>query len=135
MEWMKASAMLIGRVLLVLVFLKSGIGKVGHFEDAAQYMAKAGMPYTSFFLLGAIFLELAGSLTVILGFLTRWGTLLLILFLIPATLIFHGDFGDRMQMIHFMKNASMLGGCLFLLGAGPGRLSLDYLFGGRKRRK
>ena len=135
MEWMKAFAMLIGRILLVLIFLNSGIGKVGNFEGTAQYMAKAGMPYTSFFLLGAIFFELAGSLTVILGFLTRWGTLLLILFLIPTTLIFHGDFADRMQMIHFMKNVSMLGGCLFLLGAGPGRLSLDYLFNGRKRRR
>jgi len=135
MEWMKALAMLVGRILLVLIFLNSGIDKVGHFEGTAQYMAKAGMPYTSFFLLGAIVFELVGSMTVILGFLTRWGTLLLILFLIPTTLIFHGNVADRMQMIHFMKNVGMLGGCFFLLGAGPGRFSLDHLFSGRKRRR
>ena len=135
MEWLKALVMLIGRILMVLIFLDSGIGKIGNFAETAQLMAKFGMPYTTFFLLGSIFLELVGGLSIVLGYFTRLGTLLIILFLIPATLIFHTDFGDRIQMIMFMKNVSMLGGCLFLLGAGPGRLSLDYLFGGRKRRR
>ncbi len=133
MEWVKAFAMLVGRILLVLIFLHSGVGKIENFAATAQYMAKAGMPYTTFFLLGAIFLELVGSITIILGFLTRWGAFLLIIFLIPTTLVFHTNFADRMQMIHFMKNVSMFGGFLLLLGAGPGRLSFDYLFRGRKR--
>ena len=135
MEWVKALLMLIGRILMVLIFLNSGIGKIGNFAETAQLMAKFGMPYTPFFLLGSIFLELVGGLSIVLGHFTRLGTLLIILFLIPATLIFHTDFGDRIQMIMFMKNVSMLGGCLFLLGAGPGRLSLDYLFSGRKRER
>jgi putative oxidoreductase len=135
MEWLKALAMLVGRILLVLIFLQSGAGKIGNFSGTAQYMTKFGMPYTTFFLLGAIFLEVVGSITIVLGFLTRLGTFLIILFLIPTTLIFHTNFADAGQMIHFMKNVSMLGGCFILLGAGPGRLSLDYLFGGRKRRR
>ena len=61
MEWVKAVAMLIGRILLILIFIKSGLGKIENFAGTAQYMAKAGMPYTNFFLLGAIFFELAGS--------------------------------------------------------------------------
>ena len=136
MEWLKAVAMLVGRILLVLIFFKSGIGKIENFSGTAQYMAKAGMTlYTSLFLLGAIFIEVVGSITVILGFLTRVGTALLLIFLIPTTLIFHGNFADRGQMIHFMKNVSMFGGLLVLLAVGPGQLSLDRLFGGRKRRK
>ena len=135
MEWLKAFAMLVGRILLVLIFLKSGIGKIEHFAGTAQYMAKAGMPYTTFFLLGAIFCEIVGSITVILGFLSRVGTAILLIFLIPTTLIFHGNFADQGQMIHFMKNVSMFGGFLVLLATGPGQLSLDYLFGGRKRRR
>ncbi len=133
MEWLKAVAMLAGRILLVVIFLKSGIGKIEHFAGTAQYMAKAGMPYTTFFLLGAIFIEIVCSIAVILGFLTRLGAVLLLLFLIPTTLIFHGNFADQGQMIHFMKNVSMFGGLLLLLATGPGRLSIDYLFGGRKR--
>ena len=135
MEWLKAVAMLIGRILMVLIFLKSGIGKIENFSGTALFMTKAGMPYTPFFLFGAIFLELAGGLTIALGFLTRVGALMLLVFLVPTTLIFHGNFADQGQVIHFMKNVSMFGGCLFLLGAGPGRFSLDYLFGGRKRRR
>ncbi len=132
MEWVKAFSILIGRILLVLIFLNSGIGKIGNFAGTEKYMAQFGMPSTTLFLLGAIFLELAGSVSVILGYFTRVGLLLLIIFLIPATLIFHSNFGERIQMIMFMKNVSMLGGCLILLGAGPGKISLDYIFGGRE---
>ena len=133
MDGWKAFAILIGRILLALIFLKSGIGKIGNFEGTAQYMAKFGMPLTTFFLLGAIFLELVGSITVILGYFARFGTLLLIIFLIPTTLIFHTHFADPMQKIHFMKNVSMLGGCFVLLATGAGRLSLDYLLRGKKK--
>ncbi len=132
MEWIKAFGSLISRILLVLIFLNSGIGKIGNFEGTAQYMAKFGMPYTSFFLIGAILFELVGSLSVILGYFTRFGTFLILIFLIPTTLIFHTNFNDRIQMIMFMKNVSMFGGCLLLLVVGPGRLSLDYFL--RKKR-
>ncbi len=132
MEWFKAFIGLIGRILLVLIFLNSGIGKIGNFEGTTQYMAKFGMPFTNYFLMGAIFLELVGSITAILGYYTRFGVLLILLFLIPTTLVFHTNFGDKIQMIMFMKNVSMLGGCLLLLSQGPGRLSLDYLIRKKK---
>jgi putative oxidoreductase len=131
MDKLKDLATLIGRILLVLIFFYSGIGKVGSFEGTAQYMVKYGMPYVNFFLVGAIFLEGIGSLTVILGYFTRFGALLLLIFMIPTTLIFHTDFADPMQKIHFMKNVSMFGGLLILLSTGAGRYSLDYLL--RKR--
>jgi len=133
MEWLKAFGSLIGRILLVLIFLNSGIGKIGNFEGTAQYMAKFSMPNTSFFLFGAIFLELVGSITAILGYYTRFGALLLLIFLVPTTLIFHANFADRMQVIQFMKNVSMFGGCFLLLASGPGRLSLDYFLRGKKK--
>jgi putative oxidoreductase len=125
MEWLKAFGSLIGRILLVLIFFNSGIGKIGNFEGTAQYMAKFGMPFPSFFLLGAIVFELAGSLSVILGYFTRLGAFLILIFLIPTTLIFHTNFSDRIQMIMFMKNVSMFGGCLLLFSTGPGKLSFD----------
>jgi len=133
MEGCKALAVLVGRILLVWIFLMSGIGKIGNFEGTTQYMAKFGMPLPSFFLLGAIFLELVGSVTIVLGYFTRAGAILLLVFLIPTTLIFHGA-DDPGQKIQFMKNVSMFGGLLILLSAGAGRYSLDYLFRERKKR-
>jgi len=133
MESGKAWVSLIGRILLVLIFFQSGIGKIGNFEGTAKYMASRGMPLPTFFLIGAIFFELVGTITVITGYFTRLGALLLIIFLIPTTLVFHTHFADPMQKIHFMKNVSMLGGCLILLTAGAGRFSLDHLLRERKK--
>jgi len=133
MEWLKAFGILIGRILLILIFLQSGIGKIGNFEGTAKFMASNGMPYANFFLVGAILFELVGSIAVILGYFTRFGALLILIFLIPTTLIFHTNFADQVQMIMFMKNVSMFGGCLILLSQGPGRLSIDYLLRGKKR--
>jgi len=138
MEWLKSFGILIGRILLVLIFLKSGIGKIENFEGTAQYMAGHGVaPYTNFFLIGAIFLELVGSITVILGYFARFGSILLLLFLIPTTLIFHDVFAANPSQdlwIHFMKNVGMFGGLLVLLSVGPGRFSLDYFFRRGKKR-
>jgi putative oxidoreductase len=134
MEWLKSLATLVGRILLVLIFLNAGIDKIEGFEGTAKFMAEYGMPYTSLFLFGAIIFELAGSIFVILGYYARFGALLLLIFLIPTTIIFHTNFGDPNQVIHFMKNVSMFGGCLVLLSMGPGRFSLDYIFRGRQKR-
>ena len=110
MEWLKSLASLCGRILLVLIFLSSGIDKIQNFEGTAKYMATFGMPYTPYFLFGAIILELAGSVFVILGYYTRFGALLLLIFLIPTTIIFHTNFDDQIQIIMLMKNISMFGG-------------------------
>jgi len=134
MEWLKGFGILIGRILVVLIFFKSGIGKIENFEGTAQVMASHGIaPYTNFFLIGAIFFELAGSITVILGYFARFGALLLLLFLIPTTLIFHDVFADPKMMVEFMKNVGIFGGLLVLLAVGAGRFSLDYFFRGGKK--
>jgi uncharacterized membrane protein YphA (DoxX/SURF4 family) len=135
MEGWKALAILIGRIFLALIFFQSGIGKIGNFAGTAQYMASQGMPNTNSFLVAAIFFELVGSITIILGYFTRFGILLLLIFLIPTTLIFHTNFADPMQKIHFMKNVSMYGGLLVLLSAGAGRYSLDYFLRGGETKK
>jgi putative oxidoreductase len=90
-----------------------------------SYMAAAGMPLVSLFLVLAILAEIGGSLSVLLGLLTRWGAVVLIVFLFPAILIFHTNFGDHVQWIMFQKNVSMLGGLIMLAIAGPGDWSLD----------
>jgi uncharacterized membrane protein YphA (DoxX/SURF4 family) len=135
MEWFKSFGILIGRILLVLIFLQAGIGKIEDFNGTAQYMASHGIaPYTNFFLVGAIFFELVGSITVILGYFTRFGAILLLIFLVPTTLIFHDAFADPKMMIQFMKNVGIFGGLLVLLSVGAGRFSLDYLFRRGKKR-
>lgn len=112
-----------GRVLLSLIFLLSGLNKIGDFSGTAEYMAAAGMPMVNILLVGAIVFEIVGALLVMTGFQARIGAAMLIIFLIPATLIFHNFWaleGDeqQIQMIMFLKNLSIGGGLLFLIGQG-----------------
>ncbi len=137
MEWLKGFVILIGRILLVLIFLQAGIGKIENFDGTAQIMANHGIaPYTNFFLVGAIFFELAGSITIILGYFARFGAILLLIFLVPTTLIFHDILGANPSQevwINFMKNVGIFGGLLIVLAAGAGRFSLDYFFRSGKK--
>lgn len=115
---------LAARVLLSALFLMSGINKILNPADTQQYMASYGMPLTGLFLMGAIALELAGGLSVLLGYKARWGAIALIIFLIPATLIFHTNFADQMQTIQFMKNLAILGGLLMIVQNGSGDIAI-----------
>jgi putative oxidoreductase len=115
---------LVGRILLATIFIMSGFSKVGNFQSTVQYMELHGIPMAPFFLYSAITLEVLGGLSLALGYRAKFGIYMLILFLIPATLIFHGKIGDRSQMVHFLKNLSIMGGLICLLGTGTGKFSL-----------
>ena len=122
---------LFGRILLAVPFIPSGIGKIFGFEGTVQMMAGEGMTVaTSFLLIGAIVFELVGAFLILIGYKARFGALLLIIFLIPATLIFH-DFWQftgqeqMMQMQNFTKNLGLLGGLSLLVAYGAGALSFD----------
>ncbi|HEY2922284.1 MAG TPA: DoxX family protein [Candidatus Binatia bacterium] len=108
-----------GRVLLSVIFLLSGLGKIIDWDGNAQAMASQGMPLIPLLLIGAIITELAGGLSVLLGWKARWGALLLFLYLIPTTLIFHNFWaftGAEMQtqLVNFLKNLSIMGGLLLV---------------------
>ncbi len=115
---------LIGRIFLALIFLISGLGKIADFNGTQQYMVSQGMPMTGLLLVFAIIFELGGGLSIITGFKARWGAGALIVFLVLATAVFHMDLADRMQMTQFLKNLSMIGGLLLVVGFGTGYYSL-----------
>jgi putative oxidoreductase len=117
---------LIGRVLLGLIFLVSAINKISDPQGTQQYMTVMGMTWmTTLFYIGAVAVEMAGSLSLLLGYRAKAGGWLLFLFMIPTTLIFHTNFADPNQMIHFLKNLSMMGGLLYVARYGAGRYSMD----------
>lgn len=123
-------APLSGRILLSAIFLMSGFGKITDFSGTTGYMASHGMPAVSFLLVMAILFELFGGLSVLTGFKARWGAVALIVFLIPATLIFHAFWAVepdqvRMQTINFMKNLAIMGGLLQIVAHGAGAFSID----------
>jgi putative oxidoreductase len=123
-----------GRILLGLIFLMSGIGKIRDWAGTIEYMKVTWMKdYAQAIpvLLGvAIFVEIVGAVLLITGFKARLGSFALIVFLVAASLTFH-RFWDlegpaRMtEMVNFMKNVSILGGLLLVVSRGPGLCSID----------
>jgi putative oxidoreductase len=116
---------LVARAFLVAIFFRSGLSKLFDFAGTQEQIAGQGLPLAGLLTVGAIAFELLGALSVVLGYKARWGALLLILFLIPTTLIFHTDFAQQAQITQFFKNLAILGGLLLVTYYGSGPLSLD----------
>jgi putative oxidoreductase len=123
-------AALVGRILLAVMFIISGFGKITGYDGTAGYMAAKGLPMVNVLLPLTILTELGGGLDLVAGFKARWVALLLAGFTILAALIFHNfwaaDAAQHMnQQIHFMKNITIAGGMLMVFAFGPGRYSVD----------
>jgi putative oxidoreductase len=129
-EAVKTYGPLAGRILLALIFVVSGYGKITGFEGTVGYIAAKDLPLPQLAAIGAIVVELGGAILLIIGWQTRWAATALFLFLIPTTLIFHNFWAAdaaqvQGQTIHFMKNLCIMGGMLYVMAFGAGPLSVD----------
>src|SRR5258708_4235124 len=114
-----------GRLLIAVLFLLSGLGKVAAPAMTQGYIASAGLPVPLLGYLITIIVEVGGGLLLIIGFQTRIAALVLAAFTLAAALAFHNNFADQNQMIHFFKNMAILGGLLQVAAFGPGSITLD----------
>jgi putative oxidoreductase len=120
---------LVGRILIAIIFLVSGIGKIGGFAGTAGYMASKGLPMAEVLLVITIVIEIGAAAMLILGFKARLGATLLFLWMIPVTFIFHNFWAvpaaeQQLQTIMFMKNLAIMGAMLYIMAFGSGKYSL-----------
>lgn len=113
----------IARILMALIFVLSGLSKIGATEAIRGYMEAMGVP--GILLWPTIAFEISAGLLVAVGYQTRVIAFLLSGFCLVTAAIFHHQFADQIQMIMFLKNISMAGGFLLLACAGPGLASVD----------
>lgn len=125
-----ATASLLGRFGLSLIFIVSGLGKIAGYAATQGYMESAGVPGALLPLV--IALELGGGLAILGGAFTRWIALALAAFSLASAALFHADLGDAGQAINFWKNVAMAGGFLTLAAHGAGAFSLDNAWGKRR---
>ena len=124
-------APVLGRLLIAALFIPAGLTKIAGFENTAAYMAAQGLPLVSLLLVTTILIEAGCGLLILIGWRAREAALLLFLFLIPVTLIFHGFWGIEdltaraQEQRAFMKNLAIMGGVLMIAGLGSGPLSLQ----------
>ena len=114
---------LVSRILLGLIFVLAGFGKLMDPAGTAGYIASVGLP--GLLVWPTIALELLGGLAIIVGYQTRIVSLALAAFCVLSAAIFHNNFADQMQMISFLKNLAIAGGFLQLYLHGAGALAID----------
>lgn len=120
---------LTARILMSQIFLISGVMKIVDWSGTEEQMAGRGMFWIPLFHIAAILVELGAGLALLLGFKARLAALTLFLFLIPVTLTFHNFWTyppeqQKMQMIMFMHNLTLMGGLLLVMTFGAGPLSV-----------
>jgi putative oxidoreductase len=130
METLQRFGPLIGRILIAFIFLFAGYGKVVGFEGTVGYIASKGLPLPQLAAIAAIVVELGGSIMLIVGWNARLAAAALFVFTAMTALFFHNFWAvpadqAQNQMIHFMKNISMMGGLLFVVVHGSGPVSIS----------
>ncbi|CNJ77754.1 DoxX family protein [Yersinia enterocolitica] len=128
MNKLQDTGLLVARILMPILFIVAGYGKMGDaYAGTQQYMQAMGVP--GFFLPLTILLEFGGGLAILFGFLTRTTALFTAGFTILTALIFHTNFSEGVNQLMFMKNLTIAGGYIVLAVAGPGGFSIDRLLG------
>lgn len=116
---------LIGRILLAVIFLLSGVNKLFAPGPTQAYIAAAGLPAPLLAYIVALVVEIGGGVLLVIGWQTRWAALALAAFTLVAALGFHSNFAEQNQMIHFLKNVAIAGGLLQVFAFGAGAFSID----------
>lgn len=126
----KSPLVVVGRVLLALMFILSGLMKLADIQGTAGYIASGGLPVPVLLAVLVGLLELLGGLAIALGFQARLAALALGLFTLAASVLFHRFWAvpaDQafVQQLMFMKNMSVAGGMFIVAALGAGPASLD----------
>jgi putative oxidoreductase len=125
--------LLLGRCLLGSIFVVSGYGKLFGLAAFAASLERRGVPAASALAVIGACVEFFGGLAVVLGIEVRCAALMMIVFVIVATLISHRfwelqDAARRTQATQFSKNVAIVGGFVLLLAAGGGRFAVERLW-------
>ncbi|TGQ52058.1 DoxX family protein [Mesorhizobium sp. M1C.F.Ca.ET.193.01.1.1] len=120
-----STTILLGRVLLAVIFLLSGFGKLTAISGTAGYFGALGLPLPTVTAIVVGLIELLGGLAILVGFQTRAAAWVLAIFTVATGLVAHTGWADQMQMIQFLKNLAIAGGFIMLASAGAGAYSID----------
>ena len=121
---------LIGRVLLALLFIPAGFGKLVGFAGTVAYIASKGVPLPELAAAAAVGVELGLGMLLLIGWQTRWAALGIAFFTFVISFIFHNYWGvpaDQVvqQQQAFFKNIAVVGGLLTVVAWGAGGWSFD----------
>ena len=123
--------LLAGRLLLAWIFVHEGVFLITNFDAASAGMAKLGVPGLA--LIPTIALQLLAGIAIAVGWHARLGAAMLGLFCLATAVLFHTNFANRNELLHFEKDLAIAGGMFVLMLGGAGRFPVDTCAGHRRR--
>ena len=131
---------LVGRLVFVWFFVTQLLHYGGEWGATVSLMRFAGIPAAAVLLLVAMMLIILGSLSLLLGFHTRHGAMLLFAVAIVATVLMHAFWliddsaaARQTDFELFSRDVAVAGGLLLLVGLGPGPFALDNRQSGKRK--
>lgn len=120
----------LGRTMIALVFLGSGIGKLPDFDATLVNMVDHGLPVASMLLVLSIAIEIMCALSIMIGWKSAIAASVLFVWMIPVTLVFHGFWSmpaerQAVEMAMFMKNVAIMGGLVLVAVSAAARGGSD----------
>ena len=127
---------LVGRILIALLFIPAGFGKISGFAGTVGYATSVGMPMPTVAVAVGLLIELLGGLALLFGLGTRIAALALAVFTLAASFFFHAYWAlpadqQMMQQLLFFKSVAVTGGLLAFAAFGAGAWSVDGARSGR----
>ena len=121
---------LAGRLLMALLFLPAGIGKLTGFAGTVGYISSVGLPMPQLGAMVALVVEIGGGVALIAGFGTRVAAIVLAAFTLVASYFFHAYWAvpadqQLIPQLLFYKNMAVIGGLLTIAAWGAGAWSVD----------
>jgi putative oxidoreductase len=125
---------LIGRILISAIFIYEAIDSILYADKTKVAMADYGITWKQDLLLyTSIIALIIGAVMLLIGYRSRFGVWLLLLYWLPVTFIVYSFWNDpvelqRLNAIFFMKNIAVAGGLLMIAAHGVGKYSIQRLF-------
>jgi putative oxidoreductase len=116
---------LLGRLLICIVFLISGVSKIRAPAFTMGYITSVGLPLAPLGLVIGIAVELVCVPSLLLGYQARLAASVVVAYCVATATLFHRDFRDPNQLMHFFKDLAIAGGALQIVAFGAGSFSLD----------
>jgi len=125
---------LAARLFLAALFLIFGWRKVKDYSGTVRQMVQDCLPMPVLATGIAIFMELPVAFAVAVGAFTRVAAVLMAFYTLGSSLVEHRYWtvkgaGRVESLENFYKNLSIVGGFLLLVVTGPGKYSIDALYG------
>jgi putative oxidoreductase len=114
--------LLASRLLLAGIFVHEGVFLIANFAAASMAMAKVGVPALA--LIATVALQLGAGIAIAVGWHARSGAAALGLFCLATAILFHTNFADRNELLHFEKDLAIAGGMFVLMVRGAGGYSV-----------